>query len=123
MQGGASPSGTGAASGASEELGCCPWMEIPHPAHSTHHHRIIEISELKGTLKDHPVQLPCNEQGLLQLHQVAQSPVQLDLECLIGRILCAARQGWLTQTSEAPQQSQCCPAQWAWNVQGVPVAG
>ena len=42
-------------------------------------HRIIELVELEGTLKDLLVQLPCNEQGHLQLDQVAQSPVQPDL--------------------------------------------
>jgi len=36
-------------------------------------HIIIELSELKRTLKGHLVQHPCNEQGHLQLHQVAQS--------------------------------------------------
>jgi len=36
-------------------------------------YRIIELFELEGTLKRHLVQLPCNEQGHLQLHQVAQS--------------------------------------------------
>jgi len=33
-------------------------------------HRIAESSELEGTLKGHPVQLPCNEQGHLMLHQL-----------------------------------------------------
>jgi len=42
----------------------------------------VELFELKGTLKRHLVQLPCNEQGQLQLHQVLKAPVQLDLECL-----------------------------------------
>ena len=36
----------------------------------------------EGTLKGHLVQLPRNEQGHLQLHQVAQSPIQPDLEYL-----------------------------------------
>ena len=40
--------------------------------------------ELEGTLRSHLVQLPCNEQGELQLSQVAQSLVQPDLECLQG---------------------------------------
>ena len=43
-------------------------------------HRIIYSFELEGTLKGHVV--PCNEQGHLQLNQVAQSLVQPDLECL-----------------------------------------
>jgi len=36
---------------------------------------------LEGTFKGHLVQCPCNEQGGLQLDQIAQSPVQPDLEC------------------------------------------
>ena len=44
----------------------------------------IESFELEGTLKDNLVQLPCNEPGHLQLHHVAQSPVQPDLEHLQG---------------------------------------
>jgi len=45
-------------------------------------HRIIELFELEGTLEGHPAQIPCTEQGHLKLHQVAQSLVQSDLECL-----------------------------------------
>jgi len=48
-------------------------------------HRIIETLELEGTPKGHQLQLSCNEQGHLQLHQVAQSSIQPDLECLQGR--------------------------------------
>ena len=47
--------------------------------------RIIELFELEGTLESDRVQLSCNEQGHLQLDQVAQSPVQPDLECLQGQ--------------------------------------
>jgi len=39
---------------------------------------------LEGTFKGHLVQHPRNEQGHLQLHQVAQSPIQPDTECLQG---------------------------------------
>ena len=46
--------------------------------------RITESFELEGTLKGHLVRIPCNEQGHLQLHQVAQSPVQPDLGRLQG---------------------------------------
>jgi len=38
-----------------------------------------EMFELEGILK---VQLPCNEQGQLQGHQITQNCVQPDLECL-----------------------------------------
>ena len=40
---------------------------------------------MEGTLQCHLVQFPCNEQGHLQLDQVAQSPVQPDLWCLQGQ--------------------------------------
>ena len=33
-------------------------------------HRIIELFELEVTFKGHLIQLLCNEQGHLQLHQV-----------------------------------------------------
>ena len=48
------------------------------------YHRTIEWFGLEGTFKDHLVQSPCNEQGHLQLDQVAQSPVQPGLECSQG---------------------------------------
>ena len=51
---------------------------------------VIASFELAGTLKCHLVQLPCSAQGHLQLHQVAQSPIQPDLDRL---------QGWGTATS------------------------
>ncbi|KAF1551686.1 Otoconin-90, partial [Eudyptes schlegeli] len=41
-------------------------------------------SLVTGTSKGHLVQPPCREQGHLQLDQVAQSPIQLDLECFQG---------------------------------------
>ena len=47
-------------------------------------HRTIESLELEETLKGHLVQLPCKEQGHLQLHQVSQNHIQSDLECLQG---------------------------------------
>ena len=43
--------------------------------------RIIESFQFK----DHPVQLPCNEQRCLQPDQAAQSPFQSDPECLQGQ--------------------------------------
>ena len=46
--------------------------------------RIIEWFGLEGAFKGHLVQALCNEQGYLQLDQVAQSPVQPDLECCQG---------------------------------------
>jgi len=39
---------------------------------------------LEGTIKGHLAQLPCSEQGHLQLDQVVQSPVQPDLERFQG---------------------------------------
>jgi len=47
-------------------------------------HIIIKLFELEGTFKNHLVQLPCNEQRHLQLHQFAQSHIQPDLERLQG---------------------------------------
>ena len=44
----------------------------------------MESFEMEGTLKGHLVQFPCNEQGHLQLSQVAQNLFQPDLECLQG---------------------------------------
>jgi len=41
----------------------------------------MELFELEGTLKGHLAQLPLTKQLYLQLDQVAQSPVQPDLEC------------------------------------------
>jgi len=48
------------------------------------HSIIIELFELEGTLKDHLVQLPCNEQRHLQLDQVAHSTIQPHLKCVQG---------------------------------------
>ena len=36
--------------------------------------RIIELFDYEWTPKGHLVQLPCNEQGQLQLHQVLRAP-------------------------------------------------
>ena len=40
--------------------------------------RIIQSFELEGTLTGHLVQLPCNEQGHPQLHQVLRAWPSLD---------------------------------------------
>ena len=45
---------------------------------------MIEWFGLEGTFKGYLVQPPCHERGHLQLDQVAQSPVQPDLECFQG---------------------------------------
>ena len=45
---------------------------------------IIEPFELEGTSEGHIVQLPCTEQGHLQLNQVAQSTIQPYPECFQG---------------------------------------
>ena len=47
-------------------------------------HRIVESLELEETFKGDLIKLSCNEQGYPQLDQVAQSPIQTDLECLQG---------------------------------------
>ena len=47
-------------------------------------HRLVEWFGLEATFKGHLVQPRCSEQGHLQLDQVAQSPVQPDLECFQG---------------------------------------
>ena len=41
--------------------------------------RIIESFELEWTLKGHLVQLPCKEQGRIQLDQVLRAPSNLTL--------------------------------------------
>jgi len=46
--------------------------------------QIIKWFGLAGTFKGHLTQAPCHKQGHLQLDQVAQSPVQHDLECFQG---------------------------------------
>jgi len=46
----------------------------PHPS-ECRDHRI----ELEGTFKGHLAQLPCSEQGHLQLHQVLRAPSRLTL--------------------------------------------
>jgi len=47
-------------------------------------YRIREWFGLEGTFRGHLVQPPSNEQGHLQLDQVAQSPIQPGLECFQG---------------------------------------
>jgi len=44
-------------------------------------HRIVERFVLEGAFEGQLAQPPCNEQGHVQLDQVAQSSVQPDLEC------------------------------------------
>ena len=55
-----------------------------HKIIEAQYHKIIESLELEAIFKGHLVQHPCNEQGHLQQDQVAQSPVQPDLECFQG---------------------------------------
>ena len=49
---------------------------------SKYFHRVIQKSELEGTLKGHLVPLPCN--GTPTAPSGAQSPIQPDLGCLQG---------------------------------------
>jgi len=51
-------------------------------------HRIIDCFGLEGTFRGHLAQPPCSEQGYLQLHQVAQSPIQPGLEGFQGQGPC-----------------------------------
>ena len=44
----------------------------------------MESCELEGTLKGHPVQLPCNEQGHLQLNQVLRAQPSHDLQRILA---------------------------------------
>ena len=60
-----------------------------HFSIKTQDHRIIEWFGLEGAFKGHLVQPPCNKQGHLQLSQVAQSPIQPDLECFQGQCICS----------------------------------
>ena len=61
---------------------CLLWNTWPQ--WDPQNHRITECFGLEGMLKRHLLQHPCNEQGHLQLDQVAQSPVQPGLECFQG---------------------------------------
>ena len=47
-------------------------------------HKNIGRFGLKGTFRGHLAQPPCHEQRHLELDQVAQSPIQPDLECFQG---------------------------------------
>lgn len=50
-------------------------------------HRIIGPFKLEETLEIHLVLMLCNEQGHVLLQQVAQSPIQFDLECIQGWVI------------------------------------
>ena len=43
--------------------------------------QILECFGLERTFRGHLAQPPCSEQGHIPLDQVAQSPIQPDLEC------------------------------------------
>ena len=62
-------------------------QHLPHQWTCPHQwvsgHRSIEWFGLEGTIKGHLLQLPCHEQGHLPLDQVAQNPIQPDLECFL----------------------------------------
>jgi len=62
---------------------CSLWDSGCHESTSfTKNHRIRECFGLEGTFRGHLAQP--SEQGHLQPDQVAQSPVQPDLECFQG---------------------------------------
>ncbi len=61
---------------------CLQWNLRYHRITEPQNHRIAQVGR---DFKGHQVQLPCNEQGHLQLDQVAQIPILLDLECLQGQ--------------------------------------
>jgi len=66
--------------------------------HWLQNHRITELFELEQSPKGHLVQLPCNEQGHLQLYQVLRAPSSLTLSQGLGT-------GPLSQ-GQAPVQGQ-----------------
>ena len=53
-----------------------PFLSV-HCATIQDFHRMIELFGLERTFRGHLVQLPCNEQGHLQLHQVLRAPSSL----------------------------------------------
>ena len=61
-----------------------PSLHEPCAAAEGGNHRIIEWFVSEETSKDHLVQPSRHGQGHLSLNQVAQSPIQLDLECCRG---------------------------------------
>ena len=63
-----------------------PHLQGMHPQEFTlsQNHRVIERIGLEGTLKITQFQIPCHGQGYLPLDQVAQSPIQPDLEHFQG---------------------------------------
>jgi len=60
------------------------WYPRQFPAHV---YRIEVLFELGETLKGRLVQLPCNEQGNLQLHRVLRTPSSLALGACRDRAL------------------------------------
>ena len=51
-------------------------------SHTSMNHITIESFELEGTLKGHLFQVPCHEQGHLQLHQVLRATSSLTLNII-----------------------------------------
>lgn len=82
------------------------------PRNSASAHPLVEIIEselfeLEGTIKGHLAQLPCNDQGHLQLDQVAQS-----LPCLSNLCSSASESKTRDQTdgrSNWNTHNQCRP--------------
>ena len=55
-----------------------------HTGETPNYYGVTESLELEGTFQGQLVQLPCNDQRHLQVHQGDQSPIQPDPECLQG---------------------------------------
>jgi len=93
------------------------------------YHRIKELFELEGPLEGHLVQLPCNEWGHPQLHQVLRAPSSLTLG-VSGNGVSTTSLGNLCQCPEIPNTAfsfsqlsspfQNCSGKYVrWEIQGL----
>ena len=74
-------------------------------ASTPQNHTVTEWFELEGTLRCHLVQLPCHEQGHLQLHQVLRAPSSLTLSVSKDRAFTTSL-GQLCQCHYYPKNQQ-----------------